>query len=644
MYSKIIKALIVIYPTLAFSEELFLDNTIQQAAVSLDEVNVTAARTPISTKTATGDITVIESEEINRLRGGSLSDLLRLQPGVEIYTNGGMGTSSNISLRGTNDNQLVVLVDGVRMGSASTGTTAFENIPLALIDRIEILRGPASSLYGSDAIGGVIQIFTKRGKSDRTHFYGNIGAGSYDSYSGSAGFDASYRALKFGAQLSNYDTRGISAKKHPPLAADKDRDGYNNFSGSAYADLEFAPGQSLGLHYLESGGNSKYDSGYIGNQQSRDQQAYGLTLKNTLTDRWTSTLQYNIGRDQLYNVSKATENSNIDTEQRQLSWQHDYRLSHGTFTFAYDRLEQDVSTKSKKAGVLDTLSKSRNNDAFVLGYVGNYDAHSLQLSLREDHNSQFGNHTTGGIGYGYSFSPEWRMTAQYGSAFRAPTFNQLYYPDFGDPNLAPEKSDNFEASLRYQNAIMQTKLTVFDNHIRNLIQNFGAATATCGGIYANICPINLGKVEIQGITLESSLTLSENWLLSGNLTVQSPRVDGNDPKLASIDDKLLARRAQRYGNLVLQYKSGDWDWATELTASSQRYNDPANQISMSGYALLNSTLGYRINKNWRLQARANNILNKDYMLATSRSLKSPNLPDYNTMGANVFFSLNYDMQ
>lgn len=634
MYNKIIKALIVIYPTLAFSEELFLDNTIQQAAVSLDEVNVTAARTPQSTKAITGDLSVIDSEEINRLQGGSLSDLLRLQPGVEIYTNGGMGTSSNISLRGTNDNQLVVLVDGVRMGSATTGTTAFENIPLALIDRIEILRGPASSLYGSDAIGGVIQIFTKRGKSDRTHFYGNIGAGSYDSYSGSAGFDASYRALKFGAQLSNYDTRGISAKKHSLKEVDKDRDGYNNFSGSAYANLEFAPGQSLDLHYTESNGHSQYDNGYIDNQQNRSQQAYGLSLKNALTDRWTSTLQYNIGRDQLYSVSSATANSDIDTEQRQLSWQHDYRLSHGTFTFAYDRLEQDVLTKSN---ALKTLDKDRNNDAFILGYVGNYDAHSVQLSLREDHNSQFGNHTTGGIGYGYSFSPEWRMTAQYGSSFRAPTFNQLYANNnFGNPNLSSEKADNLEASLRYQNQNLQAKITIFDNHIRNFIQNAPANSSECPvGAFLG-CAVNAGKIEIQGITFEGSAALSESWFLSGNLTVQSPRVDG--------DDTMLIRRAQRYGNLILQYKNGDWDWATELTASSQRYNDPANQISMSGYALLNSTLGYRINKNWRLQARANNILDKDYVLATTRSLKSPDLPDYNTMGANVFFSLNYDMQ
>ncbi|WP_229008026.1 TonB-dependent receptor domain-containing protein [Methylophilus sp. Leaf408] len=594
------------------------------ATPDMDEVVVTASRTLQSTKTVTGDITVIESEEINRLRGGSIADLLRLQPGVEIYTNGGMGTSSNIGLRGTNDNQLIVLVDGVRINSGTTGTTAFENIPLALIDRIEILRGPASSLYGSDAIGGVIQIFTKRGKTNNTHLYASAGAGSYDAYSGNAGFDTAYQALKFGAQVSNYDTRGISAKKRPTAVAEKDRDGYNNFSGTAYADLEFAPGHSLGLNYLESKGKNQYDSTFIGNYLERYQQGYGLTLRNALTDHWNSKVQYSIGRDQSFSVLNAATNNNIETEQRQLSWQHDYKLSNGTLTFAYDRLEQEVLTENTGRR---TLERSRSNDAFVLGYVGKFDAHSTQLSLREDHNSQFGNYTTGGIGYGYAFSPAWQFTTQYGSSFRAPTFNQLYANNFGNPNLPSEKADNIEASLRYQGQQLQAKFTVFDNHIRNFIQN---ATTDCPTGFPS-CAVNAGKIEIQGMTLESSLALAENWFLSGNLTLQSPRVDATD--------NLLIRRAQSFGNLVLQYKNGAWDWSSELSASSERYNDTANRVPMSGYALLNSTLAYQIDPHWRLQARANNILDKNYVLAIA-----PGNIDYNTMGTNVFVSLSYDMK
>lgn len=617
MKKRALLGLIITLPIYTYASE----DTIS----ALDEIVVTSSRTPQSTKTVTGDITVIDSEEINRLQGGALADLLRLQPGVQTTTNGGMGTNSTVALRGTNENQLIVLVDGVRINSVTTGTTAFENIPLALIERIEILRSPASSLYGSDAIGGVIQIFTKRGKDNKTHFYGSAGAGSYDAYSGNAGFDATYQALKFGAQASNYDTRGISALKHPPKVADQDRDGYQNFSGSTYADLEFSPGHSLGVHYLESKGQNQYDGGYAISHSDRHQQGYGVALKNALTEHWSSKLEYSSGLDSLFNVASPTSNSNIKTEQRQLSWQQNYSLSHGIFTFAYDRLEQEVVTKSNGT---QTLNRSRNNDAFVLGYTGNYGVHSTQLSLREDHNSQFGNFTTGGIGYGYELSPAWRLTAQYGSSFRAPTFNQLYAASFGNANLASEKADNIEASARYQAQAFEAKLTIFDNHIRNFIQTFRAG---CPNGFRS-CAANAGKVEIQGATLESRFSINENWQVSGNLTLQSPRVDATD--------RLLARRAQRYGNLILQYANGPWDWSTELTASSRRDDyDKAIRLNLSGYALLNSTLAYRINPQWKLQARANNLLDKDYVLAAASSTE-----DYNTMGTNVFISLNYDMK
>lgn len=630
MNKRNILGLIALYPAISLAQEVFSENISNLASLSLDEVSVTAARIPVSTKTATGDITVITHDDIEKMQGGSLPDLLRLQPGLQITTNGGMGTASSVFIRGTNAEQLVVLVDGLRVNSATLGTTAFENLPLALIDRIEILRGPASSLYGADAIGGVIQIFTRRAKTQQTLFYGSVGAGSYDTYTGSAGFDSRYQALQFGAQINSYDTRGISAKKRPPQAIDRDRDGYNNLSGTAYADLELAEGHSLGLRFMESDGQNQFDNAYR-NYATTNQQAYAATLKNRLTEHWTSILKYGIGRERSFSLNSASSRSKFDSEQTQITWQHDYSLSFGTLTFAYDRLEQDVLTFSNGTSSID---KTRNDDGFMLGFVGNHQAHSIQLSAREDHNTQYGNYVTGGAGYGYAISPEWQITAQYGSAFRAPTFNQLYFPSFGDPALKPEKSDNVETSLRYQTSTIQAKLTVFENHIRDLIQNAGPATAGCS--FAGFCPTNAGKVDIKGVTAESSIVLNPQWQLTGNLTIQSPRNDDTD--------NLLARRSQRYGNLQLQYKSGAWDIGTELNAASQRYNDAENNFKLGGYALLNASLGYKLNNHWKLLARANNILDKDYVLATTKSSFSPNAPDYNTMGTNIFVSLNYDMK
>lgn len=631
MNKRIILGLIALSPALAQAQEVFLQNTNEVASLALDEISVTAARVPVSTKTATGDITIITRDEIDRLKGSSLPDLLRLQPGLQISTSGGMGTASSVFLRGANPEQVVILVDGLRINSVTLGTTAIENLPLALIDRIEILRGPASSLYGADAIGGVIQIFTRREKTDQSRFFGSVGAGSYDTYTGSAGFGSRYRALQFGGQINSYDTRGISAKKHPPLAIDRDRDGYRNLSGSAYASLEFAEGHSLDVHLMESDGLNHFDNGY-NNYSTTHQQAYGTTLKNRVTEHWNSTLKYGVGRERSFSLNSATSNSRFDSKQTQITWQHDYSLNVGTLTFAYDRLEQEVDTLSN--GVPSIINRTRNDDGFLMSFVGNHAAHSTQVSVREDHNSQYGNYVTGGLGYGYTFSPAWKITAQYGSAFRAPTFNQLYFPSFGDPSLKPEKSDNFETSLRYQSTEIQAKMTVFENHIRDLIQNVGPATSGCS--FAGFCPVNAGKVVIQGITMEASAMLDDQWQLSGNLTVQSPRSDDTD--------KLLPRRSQRYGNLQLQYKSGKWNMGTELSASSNRYNDAENNFRLGGYTLLNASLGYQFTDRWKLLARANNILNKDYVLATTKSSFSPNAPDYNTMGSNVFISLNYDMQ
>lgn len=627
MYKNIFTALIAAYPVLVLAENIAPEHSSQLAALMLDDVTVTATRTPISTKTATGDITIIDRQEIERVSGGGLVDLLKLQPGIQILTNGGMGNAASVYMRGTNADQLVVLVDGIRINSATTGTTAFENLPLSLIDRIEILRGPASSLYGADAIGGVIQIFTRRGQQNKTLFYGNVGAGSYDTYTGNAGFDSKYKALQFGAQMTSYDTRGISAKKHPPGAIDKDRDGYNNQGGSAYATLNIADGHSLSVNFFETDGKNHYDSGFE-NYSTMHQQAYSATLKNRVTEYWNSTLKFGIGKDRSFNFDRPTRQSKFETEQAQLTWQHDVKLPVGVLTFAYDRLEQDILTSTNNTRNID---RTRNNDSFTLGYTAQHEAHSAQLSLREDHNTQYGNFVTGGVGYGYALSPQWQITAQYGSAFRAPTFNQLYFPNFGDPTLKPEKSDNFEASLRYQNTTVQAKLTVFDNHIRDLIQNAGPVTATCGASFAGFCPINAGKVEIQGVTAEGAYALNQQWQLTGNFTIQSPRNEDTD--------NLLARRSQRYGNLVLQYKSGDWDWSTEVTSASKRYDNAANTKVLAGYSLLNSTLSYKLNEDWRLQARANNILDKDYVLAASSSTV-----DYNTMGTNVFISLNYAMK
>jgi vitamin B12 transporter len=239
------------------------------------------------------------------------------------------------------------------------------------------------------------------------------------------------------------------------------------------------------------------------------------------------------------------------------------------------------------------------------------------LSYRDDHNSNFGNNQTGGVGYGFSFNHNWRITANYGSAFKAPTFNDLYYPFFSNPKLSPEKSENVEASLRYQDSDTTLSATLFDNRIRNLIA-FDLSTFTIE---------NINKAHIKGLSLNGSQRWG-NLSLQASADIQSPRDDATG--------NLLARRANRNGKLNLSYDWQNWQFGAEVLSASTRYNDLANSTRLNGYTLYNFTTSYKINQDWSIQARANNIFDKKYVLAVDGS----NI-NYNTPGANLFVNIRY---
>ncbi|MDO9282902.1 MAG: TonB-dependent receptor [Methylotenera sp.] len=617
--------------------------------INLEDVVVTASRTQQARSSVVGDVTVIDREEIERAGVGSLTDLLQSQPGVQISTNGGAGKASSVFLRGTNDQHLVVLIDGLRINSATGGGTSFENIPLAQIERIEILRGPASSLYGADAIGGVIQVFTRKAESSKLLVHAAVGLGSYDTHTAEAGISGSVSALKYGVNLSSLDTGGFSAKRIR-RGKDADDDSYRNISASAFLELALASGHTWGLQFFESKGHAEFDNNYE-NFGEQTLQSYAFTSKNQFTDTWHSTFKLGMGVDDsdshalpdYRNLVSGKLNLNLNptgiskfyTEQKQLSWQNDIMLPLGTLTLAYDRLEQNAEANS---GPRLKFQKERNNDSFLAGYVADFSNHAIQASLREDHDTQFGSYTTGGAGYGYRITPQWRVTASYGKAFKVPSLNQLYRPGFGDPALTPEKSENIEASFRFNMPSFNASLTVFQNSIRNMLANVGPATATC--TLAGFCPTNVGKAEIQGATLDTAWQMSDDLLLRGNITAQSPRVEeSNKPNEI---DQLLIRRSNRYGTINLIHTWGDLQWGAEVTGASTRYNDLANTKKMNGYMLVNLTANYKLTPEWKLETRANNILDKNYVLAYTGN--SPSSVPYNTAGSNLFVGLRYDMK
>lgn len=584
--------------------------------INADDVVVTASRVAQPKESVIADVTVITREEIARAGQSTFAELLQTQPGVEISSNGGMGSNASIYLRGSNTNQVLVLVDGVRIGSVTSGTTNFGNISLSQIDRIEILRGPASALYGQDAVGGVIQIFTKKG-SGNNQVNASVGYGAYNTKNAQLGVTGTLNSLNYSFNVSSIDSDGISALK---LRNDprNDKDGYRNLSVSTTASYMLAEGHELGIQLFNSDGRVKYDSesstSAFSNYADLTQTSIGLFSKNQINDVWNSTLKVSEGVDENNNQSSATSRNNIKSKQKQYSWQNDFNLPLGKLTLMFDRLEQKLYRTMYE-------QTTRNTDGFFVGYFADIQNHSLQANLREDHSSQFGDRLTGNLGYGYRINDNLRFTTNIGTAFKAPTFMDLYYVDiwgaYNNPALKAEESKNVEASLKYKTNKESATITVYQNKINNFI-----------ALDQNWLPANYDAT-LRGVTLSGSKDF-ESFFVKGSADIQSPENDDQN--------KLLPRRAKRHGALNVSKKILDWNFSAELIGSSERYNDTANESRMSGYAIMNITADYKITSEWALQARLNNLLDKNYAIALSTN---DGVTPYNTPGANLFVSLRY---
>jgi vitamin B12 transporter len=584
--------------------------------INAKDVIVTASRTPQQKNNVIADVTVISQEEIERAGQSTLTELLQGQPGIEIGASGGAGTISSIFMRGASSNQIVVLIDGVRVNSITDGATYFGNIPLSQIQRIEILRGPASSLYGQDAVGGVIQLFTKKIEG-RPRFNAAVGYGSYNTQTAEAGVGGSYNGLNYSLNASSKNTDGFSALKSNSILM-SDRDGYRNLAASGQISYDLNERNQVGIQFFNSNGSvhfdNKYDVALFDTNAKLNQSSVSLFTKNQIAGFWKSTLRLSTGIDK--NDSYFSWGSiNIKSTQDQYSWQNDFSLPIGTITAALDRLEQKINDKGSSYSDYDS-AKNRNSNGLYFGYVANIENHTFQVSLRSDNSSQYGTHVTRGLGYGYQLNNRWRAMASYGTAFKAPTFMDLYYgaPYYNNPDLKPERSENLEATVKYMGKDQTASVTVYHNNIKDFI------ALDSGNIPQNY------NATIQGLTVSGSQGWN-NFILKGSADIQSPRNTDNH--------NLLARRANRHGSLYLSRGWGDWLFDAELIASSARYNDPDNTQKMAGYALVNFVANYKINNDWNIQGRVNNLLDKEYRLTLDGAIP------YSTPGANVFLSLRY---
>ena len=586
------------------------------ADAELSLITVTATRTTKETNLVSS--TVIKRADIERLQVNSVEEALRGIAGINITNSGGLGKQTSVFMRGTNADHVLVLIDGVRIGSVTLGTSAFENIPINEIDSIEVVRGAKSSLYGADAIGGVIHIHTRSGANKKAKPVLSISAGSHNHFRYSGGVSGTVENTWYSLNLTQERTQGFGTTDSLPAT---DHEGWNNHAGSFRIGHNFSDRWLVEFNALYSTGKNLYQipglpawgipSVPFASNTYTDE-VFGGQVKYKATDFWTITVKSGLSRDLSHD---QYYNSAFDSSRVSMSAQNDFKIAENhLLSVGYDFLSDDIKTNAAFA------TNSRTNQAGFAQYQGEYDGHQLNLGIRLDHNSQFGDHTTWNAAYGYNFLEVFNVIASYSTAFKAPAFNQLYYPNFGNPNLAPERAKNYEVGINGKHDWGKWTVNFYENDIKNLI------------IFDpnhNYLPYNIGVARIKGM----DATIGTQWYgftIQGNLTLLNPRDNGN-PATDSNTGNVLPRRAQSIFRLDVDRRFDTFSTGASLRAEGRRWDDPANTQRVGGFATLDLRAEYTLLKQLTLQAKVNNILNKHYQTVSG----------YNADALNFFFTLRY---
>ena len=572
-----------------------------------EEVVVTATRTPVALADSLPSVSTISRADIDARQPVDLVDIFRQMPSLDISSSGGRGSATSLYTRGTASGHTLILVDGQRVSSATLGSANFQFLNPDQIERIEVVRGAHSSLYGSEAIGGVIQVFTRDGSASEGS-YVTTATGSNDLAKVAAGSSGNSGNWRYGVHASYLETDGID-NLEVDTGFNADRDGYRNKSVNASVGYRFDNGADLALRYLESNNRNEHDSAFNPAEQPySDSVVQNINLRGRLplTDVWTSEISLGTATDDSdnYDGISGLNQGNFRTEREQLYWQNDLTVAAGhILTIGYDYYEDEVSSSSNS--YVDSNGhpvESRDNKALFGQYQGNWSRVDLVLGLREDDNQEFGEHTTGNIAVGVNLDPRHNVVVSWSEGFKAPTFNDLYWPagpySAGNPNLSPEESENSELSLRGDYDSWRWSVAYFHNDIKNLID-------WAPGPDFVWRPYNVSDAEIEGGELTVTTDLY-GWTLDAAYSYVEPR-DGET-------GKLLIKRSRSNLTLNADRRYGDFSLGFSVKAQDKRYADTANSDSLGGYATLGLRLGYDITRNLKTSLKVDNAFDKDYQL------------------------------
>jgi len=584
-----------------------------------DAVVVTASRTEQRLRDTIPHTTVLTQKEIRDSQAVDLPTLLRSEAGFEMAQNGGIGAVfSPLSLRGSTSARTLVLVDGVRIEDAGFSSTALQHIMLDQVERVEIVRGNVSSLYGSNAVGGVIQVFTKRGKGEPAP-YAQVMAGSRNTTDLQAGYGGELGGTRFNLSVSRFDTRGFSAidPGAAPLA-NPDPDGYRNQSLSLSASRRLNPAHEVGVAAFKTAAWVDYDQPEftVPTDEHRSNQDLSMLQawwEARFVEPWKSRVTAAESKDYRTDTLNGAFSNTSNTRTRQLIWDNEVRVAPPhALTAGIEGRDQTLDSASSFGG---NPLREREVSAVRVGYLGRLGDHTLQANYRYEDYSDFGSEGTYFLGYGYDLTAAWRFTLSNATAFRAPTFLDLD-PFFGNPSLKPERSKTNEVGIQWALGPHRLRVVWFDTEYQDAI------------VLDNLfIPQNVQTASNEGIETSYS-GVAAGFDLRASLTFQDPVEQ--DSTVAPPQQAL--RRAKTLAALAVHRSFGAWRAGVDWRASGERRDrlitDSSVTVFEPSYSVLNVLVRYQIAKNLYVGARLENALDEDYRLVNG----------YNTAGRGIFFS------
>jgi len=555
---------------------------------ALNPIVVTAGLTPQSVAQSLSSISVINRKTIEREQPTSLAQLLRGLPGVNIADNGGIGTNTSLYIRGAPAAGTMLLIDGIRLRSASVGTPALQYLDPMLFQRAELVRGPRSSLYGADASGGVLQLFTLQDQREGAHPRFSLGYGSHATRRGSASLSGREGNTYYSFAASAMDSHGTKVQPHTPNLY------YRNVSSLGSIRHDFSNGAKVGVMNLRAKGHNL--NAYGGGKSDYIQQVSGIYGEIPITDNWRSRLTLSESKDRLSTFADYG-NSAINTRTQTARWQNTVDVG------PHQWISGAEYSEDRMTGSEEYAHTHRYNKALFTEGLLNFDPLSLQGSLRYDDNEAYGHKVTGGVAAGLKLSSVYTLRASYGTAFRAPTFNDLYWPAGfgyqGNANLKPEKSHTTELGLHAAHRQWYWDLALYQSHYRDLI----ATGSAPGNPYLSM-PMNINRANIRGAELSAGANWAR-WHITGALTLNNPK----DPTTG----KRLPRRASQTARVDIDRDIAQgWSVGGTLNVQGKSYNDAGNQQRIGGFTTVDARVGWHFAPQWRAHVSLDNLTNRHY--------------------------------